>query len=287
VTPHAAFSPRDTAEGFVFAGRLWLSNGWRPVIGDSKGNVLTRDLWNSVDGVTWTRVSDATPYDAYSEMVVFKDRVWAVKGSVWNSTDGLHWSQVLDRTPFGNRGYGETVVWKDRMWQLGSGADVWSSPDGVNWTCAVQSAPFGTRTASAVAVHDGRLWLMAGNTPGANNPVEKGYKDVTTHNDVWSSANGTDWTCITGHAPWPSRQWSIAAAYAGRLWLIGGYRNAEAHNLDDVWTTVDGRDWQRFESPTCFAPRHEVTPYIFDNSLWVVAGNTWPVTNDVWRVTLR
>ena len=25
---------------------------------------------------------------------------------------------------------------------------------------------------------------------------------------------------------------------------------------------------------------------IFDGSLWVVAGNTWPVVNDVWRLTL-
>jgi len=78
----------------------------------------------------------------------------------------------------------------------------------------------------------------------------------------------------------------VAAVYAGRLWLIGGYHNAGANNLGDVWTTTDGRDWRPFESPTRFAPRHEVTPYVFNGSLWVVAGNTWPVVNDVWRLTL-
>ena len=286
VTPHAPFTPRDTAEDFVFRGRMWLSNGWRSSATRKPEEELTRDLWCSSDGRRWTRVSDATPYDPYSEMVVFQDKVWAIKASVWNSTDGEHWVRVLDKTPFGARGYGEAVVFKDRIWQLGSGCDVWCSPDGVNWTCAVDKAPFGTRMGSAVAAFDGRLWLMAGNTPGANTPVEKGYKDVTTHNDVWSSADGTNWTRVLEHAPWPPRQWCVAAVYAGRLWLIGGYYNVSHMNLGDVWTTTNGRDWQSFESPVRFAPRHEVTPYVFNGSLWVVGGNTWPVVNDVWRLTL-
>jgi hypothetical protein len=53
-----------------------------------------------------------------------------------------------------------------------------------------------------------------------------------------------------------------------------------------VWYTVDGAAWQDLSSATRFTPRHEPTCYVFDNSLWVVAGNTWPVRNDVWRLTL-
>ena len=285
VTSHAAFTPRDTAEDFVLEGKMWLSNGWRSRFG-TRDSTFTPDLWSSSDGVNWTRVTDKTPYDPYSEMVVFQGKVWAIKASVWNSTDGVRWTKVLDKTPFGSRGYGEAVVFKDRIWQLGSGADVWSTADGVNWTCAVEKAPFGARMGSAVAAYDGKLWLMAGNTPGANDPVEKGYKDVTTHNDVWCSEDGDHWTRVLEHAPWLPRQWCVAAVYAGRLWLIGGYDNVRAGNLGDVWTTTDGRDWRPFESPVRFAPRHEVTPYVFDGSLWVVAGNTWPVVNDVWRLTL-
>ena len=91
---------------------------------------------------------------------------------------------------------------------------------------------------------------------------------------------------MTEHAPWAPRMWSIATAYAGRLWLIGGYDNRNHRNMADVWTTTDGKQWTQFQSPTQFAPRHEVTPYVFEGSLWVVAGNTWPVVNDVWRLTL-
>ncbi len=62
VTEEAAFSPRDTAEDCVFDGKMWISNGYY------HGGVLTRDLWWTTDGETWTRVSEATPYDGYAEM---------------------------------------------------------------------------------------------------------------------------------------------------------------------------------------------------------------------------
>ncbi len=280
VTRAAAFSPRDTAEGVVFGDRMWLSNGWH------SPNVLTRDLWCSRDGVNWSRISGATPYDGYSEMVVFRNKMWAVRGSTWCSDNGADWKKVADKTPFGARGYGELVVLGDRMWQLGSGPDVWNTADGVHWERVAAKAPYGNRCAAAVAAYQDKLWLLGGRTPGANNPPEKGYKDMTTHNDVWCSADGAVWTRVLEHAPWAPRQWSVAAVYRERLWMIGGHDNVNSRNLGDVWYTADGRAWRRFASGTTFTPRHEVTCYVFDDSLWVVAGNAWPVQNDVWRLRL-
>ncbi|HPM80234.1 MAG TPA: hypothetical protein PLF81_06015 [Candidatus Anammoximicrobium sp.] len=92
VVDKASFSPRDTAEGVVFDGRMWLSNGY------VAGGKLVRDLWSSRDAVTWELVSDNTPYDGYSEMVVYQGKIWAVKASVWNSSDGLTWTQVSAKT---------------------------------------------------------------------------------------------------------------------------------------------------------------------------------------------
>jgi len=280
VTPKAAFSPRDTAEDLVFDGKMWLSNGYY------HGNVLTRDLWCSVDGSTWTLVNDSTPYDGYSEMVVYKNRMWAIKGSVWSSTDGVTWSQVAAATPFGTRGYGEAVVYQGEIWQLGSGQDVWHSTDGVNWTCATRDAPYGPRSASAVVVFGGKLWLMGGKTSQENTPPEKGYHQFTTYNDVWCSADGVRWERVLEHAPWAPRMWFISQVYAGRMWIIGGYDNVHHRNLGDVWYTEDGKNWHEFVSEPAFSPRHEPTCYVYDNSLWVVAGNSWPVQNDVWRLTL-
>lgn len=280
VTKNAAFSSRDTAEDVVFKGKMWLSNGYY------HGNVLYRDLWSSIDGLTWTEVSKATPYDGYSEMVVFDDKMWAVKGSIWNSADGTNWTRVLEKTPFGTRGYGETLVHDGKLWQLGSGADVWNSPDGTNWTCVCKEAPYGLRFAPAVVSHAGKLWLMGGSTKGTNTPPEKGYPGDTTYNDVWCSADGANWSRVIEHAPWPPRRWFVAKEYAGEIWIAAGFDNVNKVNLGDVWHSNDGKEWKEFVSETKFSPRHEPTLYVFDNSLWIMAGNSWPVMNDVWRLTL-
>ena len=68
--------------------------------------------------------------------------------------------------------------------------------------------------------------------------------------------------------------------------LIGGFDNVRRANFDEVWWTEDGLKWQRLDTKTRFSPRHEVTAYVHDNSLWVVAGNSWPLMNDVWKLTL-
>jgi hypothetical protein len=280
VTPNAAFSPRDTAEDLIFNNKMWISNGYY------HGNQLTCDLWSSTDGAEWTRVLDATPYDGYSELVAYQNKMWAVKGSVWNSADGVHWTKILDRTPFGARGYGELVVFNNQLVQLGSGPDVWTSTNGKDWTCINEAAPYGDRAASAVVVHDQKLWLLGGRTPLPNTPPEKGYKDMTTHNDVWSSPDGKTWTRILDHAPWPPRQWFIAKVYRNHIWIIGGHDNVNSKNLADVWHSLDGKTWHEFKSSTSFSPRHEPTVYVHNDHLWVIAGNAWPVTNDVWKLNI-
>jgi hypothetical protein len=298
VTNSAQFSPRDTAEGVVFDGKMWLSNGWY------HGGILTRDLWYSTDGVTWTLALENTPYDTCAEMVVYQNKIWAVKESVWNSSDGTTWTQVLAETPFGIRPYGELVVLHDKMWQLGSGNDVWNTTDGMTWEQVLVTAPFGTRGQAAVTAFNGKLWLMGGTIPNQ----EAGYATATTAfnvklmgdfiyerigsynatamNDVWCSDDGIKWVRVLEHAPWSPRMWSVATVYAGKLWIIGGYDNDNDRNLGDVWYTENGSTWFELKSKNIFTPRHEATPYIYNGSMWVAAGNAWPVQNDVWRLTV-
>ncbi|MCA9447958.1 MAG: hypothetical protein KC931_12645 [Candidatus Omnitrophica bacterium] len=277
LTEHAAFSPRDTAEGFMYQNKMWLSNGYY------HGNQLSRDLWVSEDGVEWTEVHSETPYDGYSEMVVFKDKIWAIKGSVWNSSDGKEWNRVLEKTPFGVRGYGEVVVHRGKMWQLGSGEDVWSSSDGVHWSLELEEAPYGERNAAGVTVHDGKIWLMGGYLQEPNDPPEKGYEDFTTFNDVWCSTDGVEWDRVAENAPWAPRMWFGCEVFQDRIWILGGYDNANEKNLGDVWSSSDGIHWE--ECAGGFSPRHEPTCYTFRDALWVIAGNSWPVLNDVWRLS--
>ena len=62
--------------------------------------------------------------------------------------------------------------------------------------------------------------------------------------------------------------------------------NVNSANLGDVWHTRDGRVWERAAPEAPWTPRHEPTLFLFDDSLYLVAGNSWPVRNDVWRLTL-
>ena len=202
VVEHAEFSPRDTAEGVVFLGKMWLSNGWH------NDGPSDRELWSSEDGAHWTKMLDQTPYDEFSEMVVYNGKLWAISNSVWCSENGIDWVRVLENTPFGARSHGEVVVHDGRMWQLGSGEDVWWSTDGVNWTCATPHAPFGDRYASAVTLFNGRIWLMGGATY-RETPGDGYYPYLDMNNDVWSSEDGTNWTLMTEHASWNGRMWFV------------------------------------------------------------------------------
>ncbi|MEE3262183.1 MAG: hypothetical protein VX290_05010, partial [Candidatus Latescibacterota bacterium] len=148
------------------------------------------------------------------------------------------------------------------------------------------AAACGDRRSSATVLFDDKLWRIAGNSEEKNSPEEKGYPQFTTWNDVWCSTDGAEWTRVLEHAPWAPRMWCRGRAYAGALWLIGGFDNANHTNLGDVWFTRDGVNWTEFISDPVFAPRHEPTLYTAHDALWVVAGNTWPVVNDVWRLTL-
>jgi Big-like domain-containing protein len=281
VTDHAAFSPRDSASAAVFLGRMWLTSGYPNDVAD---------LWSSPDGISWTRVLETTPYPVYSSLIVYGGKLWAIGGSVWSSDDGVNWTEVLD---FDHRPFpwaSTAVVHDNRMWALGEGPGVWSSTDGVNWTCATASAPYGNRSFPAVASFNGKLWLMGGSTPapgkGISNPNGLGYPDIDMNNDVWCSTDGAAWTRTADHAAWNRRMWSSAQAYAGRLWIMGGYDNDAYTNLGDTWYTTDGIAWrQQSQSEVSWVPRHFPTTLVFNDSLWLIAGNAWPVQNDVWKLS--
>jgi len=80
--------------------------------------------------------------------------------------------------------------------------------------------------------------------------------------------------------------WFIAREYSGRLWILGGFSNRESKNFAEAWSTADGVHWELLASDQYWSPRHEPTIYVFDGSLWLVAGNMWPLMNDVWRLTV-
>lgn len=243
--PSRDWEGRHTAGYAVFRDKLWIIGG------DANQRHYQNDVWNSVDGKTWSLVTTQVPWAprCLHHTVVFQDRLWVLGGQtmpafapageifyrdIWNSSDGVHWERVEPREPYWTaRGMiGGAAVFQDRIWILGGGTydtpqtpqrqffnDVWSSADGVTWTCHTRSAAWTPRQYHDVAAFDGRLWVLEG-------------WNQTNRNDVWHSADGVVWQELPG-TPWSARHAASVVVHADALWVIAG-NNMES----DVWKLV-------------------------------------------------
>ena len=199
-TANAEWGKRNMHVTMVHDGKLWVMGGQTvPQFVPGVPEAFYNDVWNSSDGVKWTRVLEHAPWSPRGMIqgsVVMHGRMWLLGGGtydtpdhpkrlfyneVWSSADGVHWRK--DATaPWAPRQYHSVAVFDDKMWVMAGGNtdtpgfnrnDVWYSPDGVNWT-ELAGTPWPTRHAGTAFVHDGHLWMVAGSHPGS-----------TPINDVW------------------------------------------------------------------------------------------------------
>jgi hypothetical protein len=284
VNERCPWVPRDSAGELVFKDRMWLFGGYIPEV--------INDVWNSTDGKDWAKVGTIPCPSGVNIPVnfVYGDRMWVVcnKGELYSSPDGVTWTLVTDQAPWRGRYAAGGVVFAGRMWVMGGLQssrgeicnDVWSSSDGVVWTLATANAPWCKRQLfSMLTVFQDALWVVGGG-------ITK-YHPFKGYTDVWKSGDGKTWTKVSEGAPWPARIWSSATTYRNRLWVMGGFRAEPTwNNFDDVWYSSDGATWTRLETETVWSARHELSVYVFADKLWVVAGNSWPLMNDVWCLDL-
>jgi len=294
----AAWQARDSQAEWVFKDQLWIGGGWF-----RSDEAPPRDVWASPDGQAWRRVSEAVPW-IHSDLpmnVVFQERLWVMGGwfngrlpghsasnQVWASADGVRWQQVTPAAGWSPRLAAGLVVHRGQMWLLGGienyyfgdasslKNDVWSSADGQSWKLASAVAGWSPRAYHQAVVLNEKIYVL-----GGGNYVP----DEQAHNDVWSSADGVNWTCETAAAPWAGRLWFSAAVYRGRLWVLGGWSKA-ADNFGDVWHSADGKEWQQLKTETCWKARHEHSVFVFQDKLWVVGGHARPLSSEVWSLSL-
>ena len=185
VSDRVPWGPRALHYTLAFQDKLWVMGG-QTIPGIAPADeVFHRDIWNSSDGVRWTRVEPKEPY-------------WPQRGMI-----------------------GGAVVFKDRMWILGGGTydtpkvpqrkffnDVWSSADGASWQQHLQAAPWAPRQYHEVAVFDGRMWVLEG-------------WNQTNRNDVWHSADGVAWHEVP-KTPWRPRHAASVFVYENALWMVAG-----------------------------------------------------------------
>jgi len=240
--PAVDWEGRHTAGYAVYGGALWVLGG------DANQGHYQNDVWNSLNGVDWTKIDDHVPWDdrVLHYTVTFDDKIWVMGGQamplfvqgpdvfyrdIWNTTDGTNWTEVIPEEPYWSaRGMiGGQAVFNDRMWILGGGR-------------------YDTPT-----------------------------KPREYYNDVWSSADGVTWQRHTTDAPWDPRQYHQVLAFDNRLWVMEGYH--APLEMNDVWYSDDGENW--YSMPFVpFNPRHASSVFSFGNAMWYVSGlESW-----VWKL---
>jgi len=258
LTEEAAFAARDGAGALVFKDKMWLLGGWNPR-----------------DKVHFPKICNS---------------------EVWSSTDGAEWTLELLQAPWEGRHTAGYAVHDDKMWIVGGDCnqkhyqdDVWSTSDGVNWELVNGDVPWAPRVLHYTLVHDGQIWVIGGQTM----PTFDGGGEEVFYNDVWRSADGADWTCVTEEAfTQPRGMIGCGAVFQGRMWVLGGGTydtpmtpTREFYN--DVWSSEDGVHWELHLESAPWAPRqyHEVA--VFDDRLWVLEGYNKDSgnRNDVWHST--
>ena len=97
------------------------------------------------------------------------------------------------------------------------------------WIEVNAAAPFAPRDGAGALVFADKIWLL-----GGWRPADKTYFPRICNNEVWSSADGIDWTLVKentfaeGYDPaadWEGRHTAGYAVFNERMWIVGGDGN--------------------------------------------------------------
>ena len=140
-TAAAEWAGRCMHASVSFDGKLWVLGGRRDM--ESWWETDFNDVWSSVDGVAWRRVSS---------------------GAGWSKRYGM-----------------ATVAWNGRLWVMGGtrlfrSNEVWSSIDGERWV-AGGAADWSPRFALASTVFRDRVWVLGGKESGGRFTNDVWYLD--------------------------------------------------------------------------------------------------------------
>ena len=125
VVANAPWSPRTSGAIVVFKNKIFMIGGGTIDGTPNPNPESTKEIWSSVDGLAWTKVSHDLQSRSGGSPVVFDDKIWLVganrDGSFARSSlvsdDGVVWREVA--APWSPRGGVATWVFKDRLYVTG------------------------------------------------------------------------------------------------------------------------------------------------------------------------
>ena len=150
-------------------------------------------MWSSADGKNWSLETDDAEWRGRDALqaVSHNGRLYVLSGyylnDVWSSADGKNWSLETGDAEWEGRFAHQAVSHNGQLYVLGGNFflnDVWSSADGKNWAWET-NAEWSPRLMHQALSHNGRLYVLGGSSGNEDNSY--------ILNDVWSSADGTNW----------------------------------------------------------------------------------------------
>lgn len=165
---------------FVFNNKIWF-------IGGEDKNTQYADIWNSPDGIVWTKQKDNLPFEkrSHSKILNFNSTLFLLNNDVWTSHNGLEWKLLTKELIKGEQIFGYSAqVFDNKIWLLGCNrngqfsSQVLFSSDGKNWQ--TQEAPWLPRGGIAATVHKNKIYMTGGKYGGTPN-----HPNFRYDNDVW------------------------------------------------------------------------------------------------------
>lgn len=123
------------------------------------------------------------------------------------------------------------------------------------------NADWSARSYPSCIVYDNKMWLMGG-------------RGDITHNDVWCSTDGCNWTLVTDSAAWCPRVNACCLVFNNKMWLMGGQNDEK--KINDVWNSSDGKNWTLVTDSAAWNPfRIDFRPcgFAYKNKIWYVGVN--------------
>ena len=156
-----------------------------------------------------------------------------------------------------------------KLWAVQESHQAWSSADGIHWQRHASNGGWGERFLPSVVFFQNELWVLGGRSGSV--------AQSTFWNDVWASANGTDWIVKTRQAAWSPRWDFTTLVFRDKLWVFGGKGAGAAH---DAWSSSDGVNWARAAAALPWPAGAASEVFVYQDALWCFSFGETP---QLWR----